>query len=182
VRFIPTDLPGVILIEPQLYADQRGFFMETWQKRRFEDAGLTVDFVQDNHSMSVAGVLRGLHYQVNRPQGKLVRVVVGRAYDVAVDMRRSSAHFGKWTGVELSAENRHMLWVPPGFAHGFYTLSERMELMYKCTEYYAPLDERTIVWDDPDLSIAWPLEGEGEPTLSDKDRTGAAFREAEVYP
>jgi dTDP-4-dehydrorhamnose 3,5-epimerase len=180
VRFIPTALPGVILIEPEFHGDHRGFFMETWQKRRFEEAGLDLEFVQDNHSMSVAGVLRGLHYQLHRPQGKLVRVVVGEAFDVAVDLRRSSPTFGCWTGATLSAGNRRMLWIPPGFAHGFYTLSERMELIYKCTEYYSPVDERTISWADADLGVAWPLEGR-EPTLSEKDSRGAAFREAEVY-
>jgi dTDP-4-dehydrorhamnose 3,5-epimerase len=182
VRFIPTDLAGVVVIEPELFGDHRGYFMESWQKRRFAEAGLDIEFVQDNHSMSAEGVLRGLHYQLDRPQGKLVRVVSGAAFDVAVDLRRSSPGFGRWAGAILSAENRRMLWVPPGFAHGFYTLSGPMELLYKCTEFYSPLDERTIRWDDPDLAIAWPLEEGQTPTLSEKDAKGQPFREAETYP
>ena len=182
MRIHPTDLPGVVLIEPDFFGDHRGFFMETWQKRRFEQAGLDLEFVQDNHSMSMAGVLRGLHYQVNRPQGKLVRVIAGEAFDVAVDLRRGSPFFGRWTGALLSALNRRMLWIPPGFAHGFYTVSERMELIYKCTAYYSPADERTIAWNDPDLAIVWPLEAGQMPTLSEKDARGNSLGEAEVYP
>jgi dTDP-4-dehydrorhamnose 3,5-epimerase len=176
------DLPDVVLVEPAFYGDHRGFFMETWQKRRFEEAGIGLEFVQDNHSMSAAGVLRGLHYQVERPQGKLVRIVAGEAFDVAVDLRRSSRTFGKWTGAVLSAENRRMLWIPPGFAHGFYAMSERTELVYKCTEYYAPALERTILWNDPEIAIDWPVPEGGEPVLSEKDRKGVPLAAAETYP
>jgi dTDP-4-dehydrorhamnose 3,5-epimerase len=176
------ELPDVVLVEPAFYGDHRGFFMETWQKRRFEEAGIGLEFVQDNHSMSAAGVLRGLHYQVERPQGKLVRVVAGEAFDVAVDLRRSSRTFGKWTGAVLSAENRRMLWIPPGFAHGFYATKARTELVYKCTEYYAPALERTILWSDPEIGVVWPIPVGGEPVLSEKDRKGVPLAAAETYP
>ena len=153
--------------------------METWNARTFAVAGLDLAFVQDNHSRSGRGVLRGLHYQLIRPQGKLVRVTAGRVFDVAVDLRRPSPTFGKWVGVELSADNKRMLWIPPGFAHGFLTLEKDTDFLYKCTALYDPQDERCIAWNDPDLDIAWPHET--DPTISDKDRSGHAFSEAETY-
>ncbi len=173
-------IPDVMLVKPRVFGDERGFFMETWERRKFADAGIAADFVQDNHSRSVKGTLRGLHYQIVQPQGKLVRVTEGRVYDVAVDIRRSSKTFGQWVGVELDSEEKTMLWVPPGFAHGFVVLSERADFLYKCTDYYAPEHERTIIWDDSDLAIEWPSAG-SQPLLSQKDRTGVPFREAEYY-
>lgn len=175
-----TDLPGVKTIEPELRGDERGFFYESWHAERFAAAGLAATFLQDNHSRSGRGVLRGLHYQLHRPQGKLVRVVRGAAYDVVVDLRRSSPCFGRWTGIELSAANRLMLWVPPGFAHGFLALNDDTEFLYKCTDYYAPEHERTLLWSDPDLSIAWPLDGL-QPALSAKDTAGTPLARAETY-
>ena len=167
MKITPTRLPEVLLIEPDVFGDARGFFMESWHRRRFAEAGLDVDFVQDNHSRSGAGVLRGLHYQLQQPQGKLVRVVAGEVFDVAVDIRRGSPRFGQWTGEVLSEDNFRMLYVPPGFAHGFCVLSERADFLYKCTDYYNPGDEYGIAWDDPAIGIEWP----GGPfTLSDKDR------------
>ncbi len=180
MNILETALPGVLIIEPRVFGDERGFFMETWNADAFRSAGLDLSFVQDNHSRSSAGVLRGLHYQLTRPQGKLVRVTAGAVYDVAVDVRRSSAHFGRWVGVELSAENRRMLWVPPGFAHGFLTLGDGTDFLYKCTDLYAPADERCIAWDDPEIGIAWPL-GSMIPQLSAKDRAGVPLAQAEVY-
>ncbi len=180
MNILETALPGVLIIEPRVFGDERGFFMETWNADAFRSAGLDLSFVQDNHSRSSAGVLRGLHYQLTRPQGKLVRVTAGAVYDVAVDVRRSSAHFGRWVGVELSAENRRMLWVPPGFAHGFLTLGDGTDFLYKCTDLYAPADERCIAWDDPEIGIAWPL-GSMIPQLSAKDRQGVPLAQAEVY-
>ena len=182
MRLIDTPLPEVKLIEPDIFGDARGFFVESWNRRRFAALGLDLDFVQDNHSRSAKGVLRGLHYQLANPQGKLVRVARGAVFDVAVDLRRSSPHFGRWVGYELSDENGRMLWVPPGFAHGFLTLSDVADFQYKCTAFYAPEDERAIAWNDPDIGIAWPL-GKGEtPLLSGKDAKAAAFKDAEVYP
>ena len=166
MRFTETELTGVVLIEPQVFGDPRGFFMETYHRAKFEEAGIREVFVQDNHSRSARGVLRGLHYQVGRPQGKLVRVVRGAVFDVAVDIRRASPTFGRWFGVELTEENRRMLYVPPGFAHGFCTLSEEADFLYKCTDLYAPDLDRGIRWDDPDLAIAWPIR---DPILSQKD-------------
>lgn len=180
MRIIPTDLPEVLLIEPKVFGDDRGFFMESWNRKTFDHLGLTLDFVQDNHSRSARGVLRGLHYQLTQAQGKLVRAVSGAVYDVAVDVRRSSPNFGKWTGHVLSAENKHMLWVPPGFAHGFLVLSDSADFLYKTTDYYAPEHERCILWNDPAIGIPWPLDG--EPALSGKDRVGALLKDAEVYP
>ena len=180
MKFIPTPLPGVLLIEPQVFQDDRGFFLESYQKRGFSEAGISFDFVQDNHSKSCQGVLRGLHYQIRQPQGKLLRVVVGEIYDVALDLRRNSPAFGKWFGTYLSAENKQMLWVPPGFAHGFYVTSPQAELLYKATDFYAPQWERTIIWNDPTLNISWPLKGE-TPILSAKDATGSLLSAAEVY-
>lgn len=174
MNVIPTAISDVLVIEPKVFGDSRGFFFESFNQRAFEAAtGVRMPFVQDNHSRSAKGVLRGLHYQVEQPQGKLVRVVVGAVYDVAVDIRRGSPTYGKWVGVELSAENKRQLWVPPGLAHGFLVLSEAAEFLYKTTDYYAPQHERCIVWNDPTLAIDWPLEG--EPILSPKDAAGARF-------
>ena len=181
MQAISTELPGVIILEPRVFGDQRGFFFESFNARDFADAtGLQCAFVQDNHSRSAKGVLRGLHYQVQQTQGKLVRVTAGEVYDVAVDLRRSSPTFGRWVGVHLSAENNRQLWVPEGFAHGFVVLSEFAEFLYKTTDYYAPEHERCIRWDDPTLAIDWPLEG--SPQLSAKDQAGVSFVEAQVFP
>jgi dTDP-4-dehydrorhamnose 3,5-epimerase len=180
VRIIETEIPDVMLIEPSVFGDERGFFMETWQRKTFAKNGIDFDFVQDNHSLSGKGILRGLHYQLRQPQGKLVRVIAGEVFDVAVDIRQWSPFFGKWIGATLSAENKRMFWVPPGFAHGFYVLSEQAEFVYKCTDFYAPEYERCIIWNDADLSIAWPLQG--EPVLSDKDKNGLRFADADVFP
>jgi dTDP-4-dehydrorhamnose 3,5-epimerase len=183
MKIIPTDLPEVLIIEPKVFGDVRGFFMESYNARTFrEETGLDVSFVQDNHSRSARGVLRGLHYQIQQAQGKLVRVVRGRVFDVAVDLRRSSPHFGDWFGVELSEDSSRMLWLPPGFAHGFVVLSESADFQYKATDYYAPQHERCILWNDPAIGIDWPLQGLGEPLLSEKDRVGALLKDAEVYP
>lgn len=179
MNIIETALPGVLLIEPKVFGDARGFFLESWNRKTFADAGMDHDFVQDNHSRSARGVLRGLHYQINQPQGKLVRVVSGAVFDVAVDVRKSSPHFGRWAGVELSAENQRMLWIPPGFAHGFVVLSESADFLYKTTTYYAPQWERGIRWDDPQIGVEWPLEG--APTLSAKDQVLPGLDAAEVF-
>ncbi len=181
MKVIATGLPDVLVFEPSLFGDHRGYFMETWRADVFAAAGLTLPFVQDNQSSSRQGVLRGLHYQIRQPQGKLVRVISGRVFDVAVDLRRSSPAFGQWTGVELSAENRRLFWVPPGFGHGFYVLSEQAEFVYKCTDYYAPEHERALRWDDPAVGIVWPLVPGVETVLSDKDRAGLALGEAQVF-
>jgi len=181
VKVSPTDIPGVMVIEPVVYQDQRGFFMETWHADKFREAGLDRTFVQDNHSGSARNALRGLHYQLGRPQVKLVRVVAGEIFDVAVDLRRSSPTFGHWTGVMLSAENRLQLWVPEGFAHGYYVVSEWAEVIYKCTDVHVPEEERTLRWDDPDIGIGWPL-GAGPPIVSAKDAQGLAFTAAPTFP
>ncbi|WP_379553911.1 dTDP-4-dehydrorhamnose 3,5-epimerase [Qipengyuania sp. DGS5-3] len=173
--------PDVALLEPKVFGDERGFFLESWNARSFAELGIAETFVQDNHSKSAKGVLRGLHYQLSRPQGKLVRVIAGSVFDVAVDIRRSSPHFGKWVGAELSAENKHLLWVPPGFAHGFVSLEDGTEFLYKCTDFYDPSDESCIAWNDPELGIGWPDFGEA-PQLSAKDAAGVPFSEAKVYP
>lgn len=180
MRFLDTPLPDVKLIEPAVFGDERGFFLEAWNARDFAAAGLEAAFVQDNHSRSEAGVLRGLHYQVQEPQGKLVRVTAGRVYDVAVDIRRSSLTFGCWFGAELSAANKRMLWVPPGFAHGFLTLEDGTDFLYKCTAFYRPEHERTIAWDDPAIGIVWPLDG-ASPKLSAKDRMGTRLAQAALF-
>jgi dTDP-4-dehydrorhamnose 3,5-epimerase len=180
MRSIPTSLPDVLLLEPQVHGDARGFFIETYNRRVLASLGIHADFVQDNHSLSVRNVLRGLHYQVRRPQGKLVRVVTGVVYDVAVDVRRGSPSFGRWVGFELSAQNRRLCWIPPGFAHGFLVLSEVAELVYKTTDYYAPEHERAVAWNDPAIGIEWPLTV--EPILSDKDRRAARLAVADVDP
>ena len=181
MKLSPTEIPGVIVLEPVVYQDQRGFFMETWHADRFREAGLDRTFVQDNHSGSARNALRGLHYQLGRPQGKLVRVVAGEIFDVAVDLRRSSPTFGRWTGMTLSAGNRLQLWVPEGFAHGYYVVSDWAEVIYKCTDVYVPEEERTLRWDDPDVAVAWPL-GAQPPLLSAKDAKGLAFRAAPTFP
>ena len=182
MRVTDTALPEVKLIAPRRFEDERGYFAETWNARAFAEAGIDASFVQDNHSRSARGVLRGLHYQIEQAQGKLVRVAAGRAFDVAVDLRRSSPRFGQWVGVELSAEAMNMLWVPPGFAHGFLSLEDGTDLLYKCTDYYAPAHERTLRWSDPALGIDWPLDGLGAPLLSGKDEAGVPLAEADVYP
>ncbi len=180
MKIIPTDIPEVLLVEPKVFGDDRGFFFESFNYRRFwEMTGLVVTFVQDNHSRSRKNVLRGLHYQIEMAQGKLVRVVHGEIFDVAVDIRRHSPTFGRWTGEYLSAENKKQLWIPAGFAHGFLVVSEIAEVLYKATDYYGPDHDRCIAYDDPDLAIEWPLEN--TPKLSDKDRQGKVFQEAEVY-
>jgi dTDP-4-dehydrorhamnose 3,5-epimerase len=177
---IPTALPGVVILEPQVFGDDRGFFFESFNAQGFAKVtGLDVIFVQDNHSRSAHGVLRGLHYQIQQSQGKLVRVTQGEVFDVAVDIRRSSPHFGQWEGVHLSADNKRQLWVPPGFAHGFVVLSESAEFLYKTTDYYAPEHERCIVWNDPDLAIAWPLQT--PPLLVAKDAQAPTLAQAEVF-
>jgi dTDP-4-dehydrorhamnose 3,5-epimerase len=175
-----TAIPDVVVLEPKVFGDARGFFLETWNAREFAIAGIRAEFVQDNHSRSTRNVLRGLHYQLRQPQGKLVRVILGEVFDVAVDLRRSSPTFGRWVGEKLSAENRRMVWVPAGFAHGFLVLSDVAEFLYKATDYYAPEHERSIAWNDPDLAIEWPLAG--APVLSSKDAAGVRLRDAEVYP
>jgi dTDP-4-dehydrorhamnose 3,5-epimerase len=181
MRFDATPLPGVVVVVPKVFEDERGFFMETWQAKKFAEAGIEAEFVQENFSRSVYGTLRGLHYQIRQPQGKLVRVVQGKVFDVAVDLRKSSSTFGRWFGETLSAENRRQLWVPPGFAHGFLVLSEIAEFEYKCTEYYAPEHERSIRWDDPKIGIEWPLADGQQPVLSAKDEDGVGLASAEVY-
>ncbi|MGB7444907.1 MAG: dTDP-4-dehydrorhamnose 3,5-epimerase [Coleofasciculaceae cyanobacterium] len=180
MNIIPTEIPDILIIEPHVFGDERGFLLESYNKKAFtEKAGITADFVQDNHSRSLQNVLRGLHYQIQQPQGKLVRVVLGEVFDVAVDIRKSSPTFGQWVSCILSAENKKQLWIPPGFAHGFLVLSEAAEFCYKTTDYYAPQHERTIQWNDPDLAIDWPLTN--EPILSKKDQNGQPLRTAEVY-
>jgi dTDP-4-dehydrorhamnose 3,5-epimerase len=176
----PTSLPEVLILEPKVFGDERGFFFESFNARDFRQAtGLDVHFVQDNHSKSRQGVLRGLHYQIQHPQGKLVRVTQGAVFDVAVDLRRSSPNFGKWVGVELSAENKRQLWVPPGFAHGFVVTSESAEFLYKTTDYYFPEHERSLLWNDPAIGINWPLKE--PPTLAAKDVAGRVLASAEVF-
>jgi dTDP-4-dehydrorhamnose 3,5-epimerase len=181
MNIIRCGIPDVLIIEPKVFGDDRGFFFESFNERTFaEKTGVSARFVQDNHSRSARDVLRGLHYQIRQPQGKLVRVTAGEIYDVAVDIRRGSPTFGKWTAAALSASNRKMCWVPPGFAHGFLVVSDHAEVQYKTTDYWAPQHERCIVWNDRDLAIPWPHKG--EPILSQKDRAGLAFRQAEVFP
>jgi dTDP-4-dehydrorhamnose 3,5-epimerase len=180
MQIIERALNGVVLLEPKVFGDDRGFFMETFNQRVFRElTGVAPDFVQDNHSRSADGVLRGLHYQIRQPQGKLVRVVSGSVFDVAVDLRRSSSSFGQWYGAELSAQNKRQLWIPPGFAHGFLVTSESAEFLYKTTDYWAPEFERSLAWNDPALAITWPLAG--EPVLSAKDRVGLPFAQSETY-
>ena len=180
MKVTETAIPDVLIIEPRVFGDERGFFYESYNEKALaEKAGISQYFVQDNHSRSAKNVLRGLHYQIQQPQGKLVRVVVGEVFDVAVDLRRSSKTFGQWVGINLSAENKQQFWVPAGFAHGFVVLSEYAEFLYKTTDYYAPEYERCVRWDDPDVAIAWPLTG--EPVLSAKDQAGKSLQLAEVF-
>lgn len=180
MQVVQTAIPEVLIIEPQVFGDERGFFFESFNQQKFESlTGVKANFVQDNHSKSAVNVLRGLHYQIQQPQGKLVRVVAGEVFDVAVDLRRQSKTFGKWVGVVLSGENKRQLWVPPGFAHGFVVLKDGTEFLYKTTDYYAPQHERCIRWDDPEIGIEWPLAG--EPVLSGKDQLGLALSQAEVF-
>jgi len=179
MQITPTALPDVLLVVPKVFGDERGFFFESWNRRAFADGGIDVDFVQDNHSRSRRGVLRGLHYQIKHAQGKLVRATEGEVFDVAVDLRRSSPSFGRSVGAVLSAANRHMLWIPPGFAHGFVVLSEYAEILYKATDYWYPEHERTLLWNDAALRIDWPLET--EPTMAAKDAAGLPLADADVY-
>jgi dTDP-4-dehydrorhamnose 3,5-epimerase len=181
MKIIPTELPEVLLIEPLVFADARGFFMETYHAVKLAEQGFTAEFVQDNHSRSQQGTLRGLHYQIRHAQGKLVRVVIGEVFDVAVDLRRHSPTFGRWTGAILSADNKQQLWIPPGFAHGFYALSDIVDLLYKVTDYFAPEWDRTIAWNDPQLNIAWPLVNNQPPILSAKDAQGKLLAQADVF-
>lgn len=180
MRVAATELPDVLLIEPQVFGDPRGFFFESYNRRALAAAGLAGEFVQDNHSRSIRGVLRGLHYQIEHAQGKLVRVAAGEVFDVAVDIRKSSPTFGRWTGMALSAQNRRMLWIPPGFAHGFLVVSDAAEFLYKTTDYWYPEFERCLLWNDPALGIAWPLAG--VPTLTAKDAAGRPLALADLYP
>ncbi|GGI54447.1 dTDP-4-dehydrorhamnose 3,5-epimerase [Oxalicibacterium solurbis] len=180
MNVIRTDIPDVLVVEPKVFGDDRGFFFESFNEARFAEAvGKTVPFVQDNHSRSARGVLRGLHYQIRQPQGKLVRVVTGEVFDVAVDLRKDSATFGRWVGITLSAENKRQMWIPEGFAHGFIVTSDSAEFLYKTTDYWAPEHERCIAWNDPAIGVVWPVDG--EPILSDKDKRGVSLADAEVF-
>lgn len=181
MEVVTTSVQDVKIIQPQVFGDNRGFFMETFRDNEFREKVANVAFVQDNHSRSGKGVLRGLHYQIRKPQGKLVRVIAGEVFDVAVDIRQHSPDFGKWLGAVLTAENKKMLWVPPGFAHGFYVLSDSAEFVYKCSDYYAPEHERAILWNDPDIGIEWPMTGSASPLLSSKDMAGVLLKDAEVF-
>ena len=181
MEFGRTTIPDVIVLQPEVFGDERGFFMETFRADDFTASGIAGPFVQDNHSGSQLGILRGLHYQIRQAQGKVVRTVVGDIFDVAVDLRRSSPTLGRWIGVLLSAENKKQLWIPPGFAHGFYVISEWAEVVYKSTDYYAPEWERTLLWNDPTLGIEWPLLHGMRPVLSEKDTCGMKFSEAELF-
>lgn len=178
----PAEIPGVILIEPRVFGDSRGYFLETWSRRKFEEAGISAEFVQDNHSHSRRWTLRGLHYQIQHPQGKLVRVAAGAVYDVVVDLRRSSPAFGRWAGVQLSADNHRILWVPPGCAHGFMVTSDSADFVYKCTDDYYPEHERSISWCDPALSIDWPIPRGVTPVLSERDARAGLLRDADCFP
>jgi dTDP-4-dehydrorhamnose 3,5-epimerase len=182
MEFEPTEIPDVIVVHPRVFGDERGFFFESWEERKFAAAGLGMRFVQDNHSRSMRHTLRGLHYQIQQPQGKLVRVVRGEVFDVAVDMRRSSPTYGRWVGIVLSEQNRRMLWVPPGFAHGFLTLSDSADFLYRCTDFRAPAHERAVIWNDPDLQVAWPLLEGVTPLVSVKDAAAVRFRDAQTFP
>lgn len=181
MKITETRISDVKLIELKVFGDERGFFMETWNEKAFREAGINAAFVQDNHSRSVKNTLRGLHYQIKQPQGKLVRVTRGEVFDVAVDLRSTSSTFGQWVGEYLSEKNRRMLWVPPGFAHGFLVISDTADFQYKCTDFYAPEHERSIHWRDPYLNVTWPLSSSSEPLVSEKDRGGLDFRSAEYY-
>lgn len=182
MKVTPTSIPDVLMLEPPVHRDARGYFLESWREDRLASLGIHGRFVQDNHSHSIRGTLRGLHYQLGTPQGKLVRVITGTVFDVAVDLRRSSPTFGRWVGETLAGSEHRQLWIPPGFAHGFYTLSDSADLLYKCTAYYAPGEDRTIRWDDLDLAIPWPLLDGCPPTLSAKDAAAPRLRDAPTYP
>lgn len=179
MKFINTELPDVIIIEPNVFGDDRGYFFESYRKKEFAKAGITDEFVQDNHSRSKKGVIRGLHYQIKHPQGKIVRVISGEVFDVAVEIRKSSPHFGKWVGVTLSAENKKMMWIPEGFAHGFQVISDDAEFLYKVTDYWSPECERSIRWDDPDIAIDWPIKEVTK--ISEKDKHAVLLKDAEIY-
>ncbi|NDY74515.1 dTDP-4-dehydrorhamnose 3,5-epimerase [Desulfobacter hydrogenophilus] len=181
MKYTELAIPDVVLMEPNVFGDHRGFFMETFREDEFNEKVRSVRFVQDNHSMSRKGILRGLHYQIEHPQGKLVRVIQGQVFDVAVDIRKSSPYFGQWVGEILTEENNRMLWVPPGFAHGFYVLSDTAQFIYKCTDYYAPKFERSILWSDQTIGIQWPGIEKQTPVLSQKDEQGVRFQDAEVF-
>jgi dTDP-4-dehydrorhamnose 3,5-epimerase len=181
MQIIRTSIPDILILEPKLFGDERGFFMETYQARQFKELGLPTRFVQDNHSGSRQGILRGLHYQIRQAQGKLVRVISGEIFDVAVDLRKSSPSFGQWVGATLSAQNKHLLWIPAGFAHGFYVLSDWAEIVYKATNYYAPEWERSLLWNDADLGIQWPLINQQFPILSTKDARGTSLSDSDTY-
>lgn len=181
MQFEPTRIPEVILIKPKVFGDSRGYFLETWQEKRFAEAGIAAKFVQDNHSHSQQYTLRGMHYQIQQSQGKLVRVTRGAVFDVAIDMRRSSPTFGQWVGVELNDTTHHMLWVPPGFAHGFLALSAEVDFLYKCTDFYAPQHERTIRWDDPGVGIEWPLPAGQQPILAPRDAQAGGIKDVECF-
>lgn len=181
MKYSKLKIPDVVLIEPEVFADHRGFFMETFRHDQFKNNVAQTNFVQDNHSKSGQGILRGLHYQIEHTQGKLVRVTSGEVFDVAVDIRKSSPFFGEWVGEILSEENKKLLWIPPGFAHGFYVLSDKAEFIYKCTDYYAPEYERSILWNDSDIDINWPVITGVQPILSEKDRNGVTLETAEVF-
>ena len=182
MKYTPAEIPGVVLIDPRVFGDERGYFLEAWSRRKFEAAGITAEFVQDNHSRSRQWTLRGLHYQIQHPQGKLVRVASGAIYDVVVDLRRSSPAFGRWAGIELSEANHRMLWVPPGLAHGFVVLSEFADFLYKCTDDYYPEHERSISWADPKLAIQWQIPPGVTPVLSERDARAGLLRDADCYP
>jgi len=181
MKVIETNLPEVLIVEPRVFGDDRGFFLESWNQQMFQDNGLPTTFVQDNHSRSAQGVLRGMHYQIKHPQGKLVRCTVGEVFDVAVDLRKSSKQFGQWTGVVLSAENKRQLWVPPGFAHGFYVMSEIADFQYKCSDIYAPDYERSLAWNDPAVGIEWPLVAGVDTQLAAKDEAANALSDADTF-
>jgi dTDP-4-dehydrorhamnose 3,5-epimerase len=180
LKIIPTSIPDVLILEPRVFQDERGFFLESYQKKQFKEAGIDADFVQDNHSKSCYGTLRGLHYQIQQSQGKLVRTIVGEIFDVAVDIRKHSPFFGQWVGSYLSAENKRMLWVPAGFAHGFLVTSQEAEVLYKASDYYAPQWERCILWNDPAIGIPWPIKDQ-YPILSAKDSQGNLLEDAELF-
>jgi dTDP-4-dehydrorhamnose 3,5-epimerase len=181
MKFIAQNIPDVVLIEPKIFEDSRGFFLETYREELFAEAGITARFIQDNHSRSQQGVLRGLHYQIRYPQGKLMRVIFGEIFDVAVDIRKSSASFGQWVGVHLSAQNKNQLWIPPGFAHGFYVISDSAEVTYKVNDQYAPEWERSILWNDPEIGIEWPILNGTTPSMSQKDMDASTLKNADVF-
>lgn len=182
MEFVPTHIPDVVLIKPKVFGDRRGYFLESWHEARFAAGGLPLHFVQDNHSRSAQWTLRGLHYQIEHAQGKLLRVTRGSVFDVAVDMRRSSRTFGQWVGMELNDENHHMLWVPPGFAHGFLTLTDEVDFLYKCTDVYSPQHERVLRWDDPSVGIDWPLPAGMSPLLSPRDSAAPGIADVDSFP